>query len=450
MEKILNKQGEIVKFHNHLNEVKLSRFNLYDYKIFFSSCAKALEKGEELIEISFNELKEVLNLINSKTVTNEYLKQLIKSTAEKINQIKFRIDNEIGEGEEVLFTGFFISKGSQPRLTLRVNPVTKYILNNLVKNFTLANLQILNSFKSKYSYRLYLELKQFGNMPNTKKIEKNGKLYCWRNFTIENFREILDIPTSYLFKDINKRILTPSIEEIQEHFEEINIEKIYKGRKVINIIFYFNFKQEHFEIVENKEISELEEYFNLTFITTKFTKDIKNKLEELEKKHSIKYLKNWLMETWQFVYNNQNIKNKDAYFANLIVAGASPISSKKKEELDRLDKIEKKAQEYVNIIVPFGKEEEEEQRVLYKNVFSSSEKNEEDIKEPKIKKIGDSIALNSNGKIELEKEKFEKLRKEYIDANIEKCMKERNVDRQLAVGILKVLFNGKYTVKKEE
>ena len=146
------------------------------------------------------------------------------------------------------------------------------------------------------------------------------------------------------------------------------------------------------------------------------------------------------------IIENSAIKNKDAYFANLIVAGASPISSKKKEELDRLDKIEKKAQEYVNIIVPFGTEEEEEQRGLYKNVFSF--KNEEDIKESKIKKIGDLTVKNS--KIELEKEKFEVLRKEYIEANLEKCMKEKKFDKQFAEAFLGMEFSAKYTIKKEE
>lgn len=450
MEKTFEKKGELLKFHNHLNEVKLSGFNLYDYKIFFSCCAKALEKGEEIIEIPFEELKEVLELTNTKTVTTTYLKQLIKSTATKINQIKFKIENEIGEGEEVLFIGFFISKGKEPRLLLRVNPLTKYILNNLVKNFTLANLQILNSLKSKYSYRLFLELKQFANMPNTKKVQKNGKLYCWRNFTIENFREVLDIPESYLLKDINKRILNTSISEIQEYFEEITVEKIFKGRKVINLIFYFNFKKTDFELVPANTISEIEEYFRLTFVTVKYTNIIKTKLEEMLEKNSFSFVKKYLLDQWELVENSKNIKDKEAYFSKIITSGISTISNEKKLELEKLEKREKQAQEFENVFVPFGTKEEEEQRVLYKNVFSSSEKIEEDIKEPKIKKIGDSIALNSNGKIELEKEEFEKLRKEYIEANIEKCMQENKHDRQFAENILKLLFNGKYTLKKEE
>jgi len=443
---ILKKKGEIVKFHNDLNQTKFKDFNLYDYKIFFTICSKLLEKGEEQVKIDFMEFKEILDLTKKKTVAKKYLENLLIATDEKLGKIKFNLKSIVGAGKFTLFPGFFIPAGTT-ELYVQVHPLGKYLLNNLVKNFTLANLQIMNSLKSKYSYRLYLQLKQFENIPDKNKIEKNGKLYCWRNFEIENFREIMDIPESYTMKDINKRILKVAVEEIREHFEEIDFEKTKKGKNITNIIFYFNFKKEdNIELLPNTEISELEEYFNLTFITTKYTKDIKNKLEELEKKHSIKYIKKWLEETWVFISENSAIKNKDAYFANLIVAGASPISSKKKEELDRLDKIEKKAQEYVNIIVPFGTEEEEEQRGLYKNVFSF--KNEEDIKESKIKKIGDLTVKNS--KIELEKEEFEVLRKEYIEANLEKCMKEKKFDKQFAEAFLGMEFSAKYTIKKEE
>ena len=56
---IIEKQ-EIVKFHNDLNKIKFNEFNLYDYKIFFVACVKVLEKGDNLIEIDFSELRKIL------------------------------------------------------------------------------------------------------------------------------------------------------------------------------------------------------------------------------------------------------------------------------------------------------------------------------------------------------------------------------------------------------
>lgn len=436
----------LLKIHNDVNLLRLKNFNLYDYKILFTICSEVLEKGTELVQIPYSRLKNILNLNSTKTITDKYLEDIVKTTHEKQKLINFNINNKFFEGEASLFTEIYKSKVGEKMFIVEVSKKTKYYLNKLAKEYTIANLKTLNSLKSKYSYRLFLELRQFKNA-NKKKY--GNTLCCWRNFEIQDFRYVMDIPESYRMRDIDKQVINISKEELKPFFKFLEFEKIKKSGKVTNLIIYFDFaKEEEFEIefFPNYNISAIEEYFNLTFLTMKYTDEIKNKLEKLESSLGFEQIKKWLEESWLFIINNKSIKNKEGYFANLIVNGIAILPDKKKEEIKKLEEREQ-AQEFENVFVPFGTKEEEEQRVLYKNVFSS-EKIEEDIKEPKIKKIGDSTVKNS--KIELEKEEFEKLRKEYIDANIEKCMKERNVDRQLAVGILKVLFNGKYTLKKEE
>jgi plasmid replication initiation protein len=436
----------LLKIHNDVNLLRLKNFNLYDYKILFTICSEVLEKGTELVQIPYSRLKNILNLNSTKTITDKYLEDIVKTTHEKQKLINFNINNKFFEGEASLFTEIYKSKVGEKMFIVEVSKKTKYYLNKLAKEYTIANLKTLNSLKSKYSYRLFLELRQFKNA-NKKKY--GNTLCCWRNFEIQDFRYVMDIPESYRMRDIDKQVINISKEELKPFFKFLEFEKIKKSGKVTNLIIYFDFaKEEEFEIefFPNYNISAIEEYFNLTFLTMKYTDEIKNKLEKLESSLGFEQIKKWLEESWLFIINNKSIKNKEGYFANLIVNGIAILPDKKKEEIKKLEEREQ-AQEFENVFVPFGTKEEEEQRVLYKNVFSS-EKIEEDIKEPKIKKIGDSTVKNS--KIELEKEEFEKLRKEYIDANIEKCMKERNLDRQLAEGILKLLFNGKYTLKKEE
>lgn len=436
----------LLKIHNDVNLLRLKNFNLYDYKILFTICSEVLEKGTELVQIPYSRLKNILNLNSTKTITDKYLEDIVKTTHEKQKLINFNINNKFFEGEASLFTEIYKSKVGEKMFIVEVSKKTKYYLNKLAKEYTIANLKTLNSLKSKYSYRLFLELRQFKNA-NKKKY--GNTLCCWRNFEIQDFRYVMDIPESYRMRDIDKQVINISKEELKPFFKFLEFEKIKKSGKVTNLIIYFDFaKEEEFEIefFPNYNISAIEEYFNLTFLTMKYTDEIKNKLEKLESSLGFEQIKKWLEESWLFIINNKSIKNKEGYFANLIVNGIAILPDKKKEEIKKLEEREQ-AQEFENVFVPFGTKEEEEQRVLYKNVFSS-EKIEEDIKEPKIKKIGDSTVKNP--KIELEKEEFEKLRKEYIDANIEKCMKERNLDRQLAEGILKLLFNGKYTLKKEE
>ena len=439
----------LLKIHNDVNLLRLKNFNLYDYKILFTICSEVLEKGTELVQIPYTKLKDILNLNNSKTITDKYLEDIVKTTHEKQKLINFNINNKFYEGEASLFTEIYKSKAGEKMFIVEVSKKTKYYLNKLAKEDTIANLKTLNSLKSKYSYRLFLELRQFKNA-NKKKY--GNTLCCWRNFEIQDFRYVMDIPESYRMRDIDKQVINISKEELKPFFKFLEFEKIKKSGKVTNLIIYFDFaKEEEFEIefFPNYNISPIEEYFNLTFLTMKYTDEIKNKLEKLELTLGFEQIKKWLEESWLFIINNKSIKNKEGYFANLIVNGIMILTDTKKEEIKKLEEREKQAQEFENVFVPFGTKEEEEQRVLYKNVFSY-EKNEEDIKEPKIKKIGDSIALNLKGKIELEEKDFEVLKKEYVDANLEKCMKEKKLDKQLAEGVLRMEFNAKYTIKKEE
>lgn len=435
----------LLKIHNDVNLLRLKNFNLYDYKILFTICSEVLEKGTELVQIPYSRLKNILNLNSTKTITDKYLEDIVKTTHEKQKLINFNINNKFFEGEASLFTEIYKSKVGEKMFIVEVSKKTKYYLNKLAKEYTIANLKTLNSLKSKYSYRLFLELRQFKNA-NKKKY--GNTLCCWRNFEIQDFRYVMDIPESYRMRDIDKQVINISKEELKPFFKFLEFEKIKKSGKVTNLIIYFDFaKEEEFEIefFPNYNISAIEEYFNLTFLTMKYTDEIKNKLEKLESSLGFEQIKKWLEESWLFIINNKSIKNKEGYFANLIVNGITILPDKKKEEIKKLEEREQ-AQEFENVFVPFGTEEEEEQRGLYKNVFSF--KNEEDIKESKIKKIGDLTVKNS--KIELEKEEFEVLRKEYIEANLEKCMKEKKFDKQFAEAFLGMEFSAKYTIKKEE
>lgn len=449
---IIEKQ-EIVKFHNDLNKIKFNEFNLYDYKIFFVACVKVLEKGDNLIEIDFSELRKILELTKRNTVSTEYLENMILETANKLSKINFNIENRFFKGFSTLFTDFYIPKEGEKKLYVRINEKTKYILNNLVRNFTLANLQLLNSLTSKYSYRLYLELKQFENIDDKNKFEKDGRFYCWRNFEIENFREIMDIPESYKMNDIDKRVLKPSLKELEKYFEDIFITKVKKLRKVTNIIFYFIFKKDDFTLAVNKNISPLEEYFNLTFVTVKYTNAIKNKLEELLEKNSLAYVKKWLEDNWTYISNNKSIKDKAAYFSQLITTGASVITSERKEKLEVIEK--KKEIKSVKAkgesgLIGFTKDEissmwdppkeraEREKKENTNTITSLKEMAENFLNKETVETV-----------VEVTSEEYKELISNFIREEKEKNAK---VDEEILKGIFNVRFGNKYKIvtKKTE
>lgn len=441
---IIEKQ-EIVKFHNDLNKIKFSEFNLYDYKIFFVACVKVLEKGDNLIEIDFSELRKILELTKRNTVSTEYLENMILETANKLSKINFNIENRFFKGFSTLFTDFYIPKEGEKKLYVRINEKTKYILNNLVRNFTLANLQLLNSLTSKYSYRLYLELKQFENIEDKNKFEKDGRFYCWRNFEIENFREIMDIPESYKMNDIDKRVLKPSLKELEPYFEDIFITKVKKLRKVTNIIFYFIFKKSDFALATNENISPLEEYFNLTFVTVKYTNAIKNKLEELLEKNSLAYVKKWLEDNWTYISNNKSIKDKAAYFSNLITTGASVITKERKEKLDQIEKkkeVKKPLKDGIYTVSEFlGEEEKEEFKNILPN-WDSVEKRENTNTITSLRDLQNSYfeEIPEDQKIEVTKEEYNELLNKFIE---EKRKIVASSGKKIDIDVLKSIFKMK-------
>lgn len=337
-----NNDKVLLKIHNDINFLKLTNFNLYDYKILFSICSQVLEKGTDQVVIPYSELREILNLNSTKTVTDSYLEELVFSTHHKQKQINFNINNRFYEGEASLFVNIFKNKSGEKNFYVTVNPVTKYYLNKLAREFTIANLKALNSLNSKYSYRLFLQLKQFAK---GEKVRHNNKLCCWKNYKIEDFKKVMDIPASYRMSDIDKQVLNFSKKELKEHFEELTFEKVKKSGKVTNLIIYFKFKEKEdnfeIELLPNYNISKIEEYFSTTFLTMSYTNEIKNKLEKLELTLPFEILKNWLDETWLFICENKSIMNKEAYFANMIVNGVAPLTEKRKEELDKLENVNK-------------------------------------------------------------------------------------------------------------
>lgn len=454
---IIEKQ-EIVKFHNDLNKIKFNEFNLYDYKIFFVACVKVLEKGDNLIEIDFSELRKILELTKRNTVSTEYLENMILETANKLSKINFNIENRFFKGFSSLFTDFYIPKEGEKKLYVRINEKTKYILNNLVRNFTLANLQLLNSLTSKYSYRLYLELKQFENIDDKNKFEKDGRFYCWRNFEIENFREIMDIPESYKMNDIDKRVLKPSLKELEKYFEDIFITKVKKLRKVTNIIFYFIFKKDDFTLAVNKNISPLEEYFNLTFITVKYTNAIKNKLEELLEKNSLAYVKKWLEDNWTYISNNKSIKDKAAYFSNLITSGASVITKERKEKLDQIEKKKEVKEPLKDGIYSvrefFGeKEEKEEFKNILPNWDSKNEKKENTNTITSLKDLQNSYfeEIPEDQKIEVTQEEYNELLNKFIEEKRKIVASSgRKIDNDVLKSIFKMKEGKKYKVVTEK
>ena len=222
--------NEIVKVHNNLIDLPLRRFNSSEIDIFTALCYKCNEQDTHEVVLPFSEIRE---LAHYKNKNEEQFISATKTMNEKLMSLHFTIGNERNFTQFVLFPTFTVSSDSET-LTVKVHEDFAYLLNNL-SNYTSIELQESTALKSTYSKGIYKKLRQFRNTDKP----------FWR-VKLDDFREYLDIPSSYTLSDINKRVLKPAIKELSPYFQGLNVEPYFdkkkgqRGRpKVAGYIFTF-------------------------------------------------------------------------------------------------------------------------------------------------------------------------------------------------------------------
>ena len=113
-------------------------------------------------------------------------------------------------------------------------------MNKFISNFTRFELNEFISLKSNYSKEIYRRLKQF---------KHTG---IWK-VHIDNFRELLNIPEKYRISEIDKKVFKISIEELNKYFDNFEIIKIKKGRKVEYLEFKFTPEKKYRENTVNSD-----------------------------------------------------------------------------------------------------------------------------------------------------------------------------------------------------
>lgn len=208
-----------IKYHNDLNKISFSGFTEKELNLFFTLCFKAKDIGGSEVKITFSELRE---LTNGDVNLPRFLKTL-KSTYDKLIVIPFNYYTETGYGAFVLFNKYFIDEKEQT-ISIRISEEFKYLLNDLLGNFTRFDLLEFVSLKSVYSKNLFKLLKQW----ETLKI---------KSFPIDEFRSLLGVPDTYRMSTIDVKILRPIFDELPQYFKNLKLEKIKTGRKVTHLKF---------------------------------------------------------------------------------------------------------------------------------------------------------------------------------------------------------------------
>lgn len=217
--------GETVVYQNEMNLVPLRKFTSTEIDIFFSLCNKLKEQNMKELSIDFEELRHLSNYYHRSQ--KRFVKDL-EHVYDKMLSLTYTERSGLSFKKFVLFTGYEVNVEAQ-QLIVSINPKLKHVLNEITADFTKFELKEMTHLKSTYSKNMFRLLKQY-------------KHTGYFKIHIDDFRERLDIPSSYRMTHINQKVLTPIIKELGFIFINLHINKIKarKGRKIEYLEFTFD------------------------------------------------------------------------------------------------------------------------------------------------------------------------------------------------------------------
>lgn len=230
---------DLIKYHNDINKLKLGNFTTKELDVFFSLLLKARDEKTENIIISYSEIKELIQEEQNQARLTNY----IRGVSRKLKELNQEI--ELPNGDIVIF-GLFDTitiKPKDKRIVFSVNEIFRYMIDDLVKNFTMFDLRELVSLKGIYPKTLFRLLKQW----------ETTKMYTVK---INEFRDLMGIPDTYMMKNIRQKVLKPCLEELEKNFPKLELKELKKGRNTETLQFTWEAKKKQ-KRVENIEVIEI-------------------------------------------------------------------------------------------------------------------------------------------------------------------------------------------------
>lgn len=217
--------NEITRYHNQLNTVPMRNWSPEEQNFFFAIITQARDKKDDVLV--FN--KENLTEFADYTLQHKKrFKDTIDSLVLKLRNIWYEEEYGNTQEEMALFQRFkrtWNDDYSDLTLEVQVSSHFEYILNKLDANFTQFELKQFTKLRSSYAKEMFKKLKQWRTI---------GK----RQYSTEEFREMLQIPKSYRATDIKKVVLKPITEELSEYFVGLKVNLIKSNRQGSPIIAY--------------------------------------------------------------------------------------------------------------------------------------------------------------------------------------------------------------------
>lgn len=206
------------------------------------------------------------------------------------------------------------------KIELEFSEKLRPYLIQLKKDFTKYNITEILSFKSKFSIRIYLILKQYIAVGE-------------RTLNFEELKEMLQVSELYpKYCNFKQKVLKIAHEEINRLSDlKIEYEEIKKGRKVDKIKFYITPKKCEKEVESELDLDDLmeqlqdiideklkiKEYKSLLQAANNDVNLIQEKYQIAKKQRKIDNLVGWLIKAIQEEYSDPIEKRKISSFNNI-------------------------------------------------------------------------------------------------------------------------------------
>lgn len=219
-------ENNIVAYKNELNTIPLRNFNSAEIDFLCTILSTMRNKGTDQLTFDFVELKE---LSNYKPTANERFAKDLERTYDKLIALNIKMGDDSKWTKFVLFTEYTVDLDNE-EITIGTNPKFAPLINDLENNFTKFELEEMVNLRSSYAKNAYRLLKQF----------RSTGFY---KVTIEDFRNLLDIPKSYQMFNIRQTVFKPILTELPSYFKNLKITEIKgtgkKKRSTVALEFTF-------------------------------------------------------------------------------------------------------------------------------------------------------------------------------------------------------------------
>lgn len=244
-------KNKITQYKNEVNGIPMRNWTAEEMNVFFAILTQM--KDRKLEEIVFDKY-QLQELIDYTGEHDKRFSETMQALGKKIQSLTYY---ESTSNSFLMMPLFLLFKSewktdlSDVKLTVAVNPKFEYILNGWKENhWTKFMYDEFLKIESTYSKTLFRLLKQW---------RTKGK----REFSIQEFRLLMDIPDSYVVGMITKRIVEKSVKDLQPYFSGLKV-KIVKSNKQGNPVIAYEFTW---------EAEQTEEYDPNKFNKPKFRKN---------------------------------------------------------------------------------------------------------------------------------------------------------------------------------